>query len=99
MTHDAINTCDVDIKKDLYKDIVLSGGNTMFAGINERMKKELKALAPASMDPRVFSPAERKYMTWIGGSILASLTSFQFMYINRNEYQESGVSIVHKKCF
>ena len=99
ITHDAINTCDVDIRRDLYKDIVLSGGNTMFPGINERMTKEIKALAPASMNVKVISPAERKYMVWIGGSILASLSTFQHMYINRNDYQEAGPSIVHRKCF
>jgi len=97
--HDAINTCDTDIRKDLYQNIVLAGGNSMFPGINERMKKELKALAPASMEPTVFAPPERKYTVWIGGSILASLSTFSHMYISRAEYNESGPSIVQRKCF
>ena len=99
ITHDAINACDNDIRKDLYKNIVLSGGNTMFPGISDRMTKEIKALAPASMQPMVVASAERKYMVWIGGSILASLSTFAHMYIGRTDYQEAGPSIVHRKCF
>jgi actin-related protein len=42
--------------------------------------------------------AERKYATWIGGSILASLGSFQQMWVSKKEFDETGVAIVHKKC-
>ncbi|KAL5060838.1 hypothetical protein RYX36_032442 [Vicia faba] len=41
--------CDVDIKKDLYENIVLSGGLTIFSGIADRMGKEITALTPSSM--------------------------------------------------
>jgi actin, other eukaryote len=44
--------CDVDIRKDLYGNIVLSGGSTMFPGIADRMSKEITALAPSSMKSR-----------------------------------------------
>merc|ERR1712087_433781 len=47
-TYDSIMKCDVDIRKDLYGNIVLSGGTTMFAGIADRMQKEITALAPPS---------------------------------------------------
>ena len=76
-TYDSIMKCDVDIRKDLYGNIVLSGGTTMFEGIAERMEKEIKALAPASMKVKIVAPPERKYSVWIGGSILASLSTFQ----------------------
>ncbi|KAH6772085.1 actin 1, partial [Perilla frutescens var. frutescens] len=69
--------CDVDIRKDLYGNIVLSGGSTMFPGIADRMSKEITALAPSSMKIKVVAPPERKYSVWIGGSILASLSTFQ----------------------
>jgi len=91
--------CDVDIRKDLYANTVLSGGTTMFAGIGERMDKELVALAPPTMKIKVVAPPERKYSVWIGGSILASLSTFQQMWISKQEYDESGPSIVHRKCF
>merc|ERR1711939_883130 len=69
--------CDVDIRRDLYANIVLSGGTTMYPGIAERMTKELTALAPSTMKIKVVAPPERKYSVWIGGSILASLSTFQ----------------------
>ena len=93
--------CDVDIRKDLYANIVLSGGTTMFPGIAERLAKEVMALAPAAIRPkvRVIAPPERMYAVWVGGSILASLDSFEEMWISKAEYDEAGPSIVHRKCF
>jgi len=60
----------------------------MYPGISDRMQKEITALAPSSMKVKIIAPPERKYSVWIGGSILAS-----------QEYDESGPSIVHRKCF
>ena len=98
-TYNSIMKCDVDIRKDLYSNIVLSGGTTMFPGVADRMSKEITALAPSSMKIKVVAPPERKYSVWIGGSILASLSTFQQMWIAKSEYDESGPSIVHRKCF
>jgi len=98
-TYESIMKCDVDIRKDLYGNIVLSGGTTMFEKIDERMEKEIKALAPQSMKIKIVAPPERKYSVWIGGSILASLSTFQQMWISKQEYDESGPQIVHRKCF
>jgi actin-related protein/ubiquitin len=98
-TYQSIMKCDVDIRKDLYGNIVLSGGTTMFVGIDKRMEKEIKALAPASMTIKIVAPPERKYSVWIGGSILASLSTFQQMWISKQEYDEAGPQIVHRKCF
>lgn len=98
-TYKSIMSCDVDIRKDLYANIVLSGGTTMFPGIADRMTKEITALAPSSMKVKVVAPPERKYSVWIGGSILSSLSTFQQMWISKSEYDESGPSIVHRKCF
>ncbi|CAE8629256.1 unnamed protein product [Polarella glacialis] len=98
-TFQSIMKCDVDIRKDLYANIVLSGGTTMFQGIGERMTKELTALAPSTMKIKVIAPPERKYSVWIGGSILSSLSTFQQMWISKGEYDESGPTIVHRKCF
>lgn len=98
-TFNSIMKCDVDIRKDLYGNIVLSGGSTMFPGIADRMSKEVAALAPNSIKVKVVAPPERKYSVWIGGSILASLSTFQQMWITKAEYEESGPPIVHRKCF
>jgi len=98
-TFQTIMKCDVDIRRDLYANIVLSGGTTMFGGIAERMTKEVTLLAPQTMKIKVVAPPERKYSVWIGGSILSSLSTFQQMWISKAEYDESGPSIVHRKCF
>lgn len=98
-TYSSIMKCDVDIRKDLYGNIVLSGGSTMFPGMADRMNKEITALAPSRMRIKVVAPPERKYSVWIGGSILASLSTFQQMWVTRAEYDECGPSIVHRKCF
>lgn len=95
----SIMRCDVDIRKDLYGNIVMSGGSTLFPGIADRVTKEVTALAPPSMKIKVVAPPERKYSVWIGGSILASLSTFQQMWISKAEYDEAGPSIVHRKCF
>ncbi|KAJ3274069.1 hypothetical protein HDV01_003562 [Terramyces sp. JEL0728] len=96
-TYTSIMKCDVDIRKDLYGNIVLSGGTTMYPGIADRMQREITALAPSSMKIKIVAPPERKYSVWIGGSILASLSTFQQMWISKQEYDESGPSIVHRK--
>uniref|UniRef100_A0A8B9JA76 Actin alpha 1, skeletal muscle n=1 Tax=Astyanax mexicanus TaxID=7994 RepID=A0A8B9JA76_ASTMX len=96
--HD-IMKCDIDIRKDLYANNVLSGGTTMYPGIADRMQKEITALAPSTMKIKIIAPPERKYSVWIGGSILASLSTFQQMWISKQEYDEAGPSIVHRKCF
>jgi actin beta/gamma 1 len=98
-TFQTIMKCDVDIRRDLYANIVLSGGTTMFPGVGERMTKELTALAPSTMKIKVVAPPERKFSVWIGGSILSSLSTFQSMWISKAEYDESGPAIVHRKCF
>jgi len=99
LTYDSIQKCDIDIRKDLYTNVVLSGGTTMFIGIDARLKKELAQLAPASAKVKIVAPPERKYSVWIGGSILSSLSTFQDMWVTKDEYDESGPGIVHRKCF
>ncbi|MGH0127981.1 UNVERIFIED_CONTAM: hypothetical protein FKN15_064391 [Acipenser sinensis] len=97
--YNSIMKCDIDIRKDLYANNVLSGGTTMYPGIADRMQKEITALAPSTMKIKIIAPPERKYSVWIGGSILASLSTFQQMWITKQEYDEAGPSIVHRKCF
>uniref|UniRef100_A0A2K5DKD1 Uncharacterized protein n=1 Tax=Aotus nancymaae TaxID=37293 RepID=A0A2K5DKD1_AOTNA len=97
-TFNSIMKCDVDIRKDLYANTVLSGGTTMYPGIAERMQKKITALAPSTMKIKIIAPPECKYSMWISGSILASLSTFQQTWISKQEYDESGPSIVHLDC-
>ncbi|XP_061169244.1 actin-5-like [Saccostrea echinata] len=97
--HYSIMKCDVDIRNDLYANTILSGGSSMYPGIVDRMQREIVALAPQSVKVKIIAPPERKYSVWIGGSILASLSTFQQMWMSKQEYDEFGPSIVHRKCF
>jgi actin-related protein len=99
MIYKSIRKCDEDIRKDLYANVVLTGGSTMFEGLEERVNKEIVDLVPSTREVNVIAPPERKYTVWIGGSILASLSTFQEMWISKAEYYESGPTIVNKKCF
>ena len=98
ITFETITKCDIDVRRELFSNIVLSGGTTMFPGMAERLTKELTALVPPTMKVKIIAAPERKYSVWIGGSILASLHTFQEMWISRAEYEEAGPSIVHRKC-
>ena len=73
----------------------------MFEGLPERLEKEIKALAPKSMkeEVKVIASPERKFATWIGGSILSCISTFESCWITKTEYEENGASVVHRKCF
>eukprot|EP01089_Gocevia_fonbrunei_P014042 TRINITY_DN3761_c1_g1_i1.p1 TRINITY_DN3761_c1_g1~~TRINITY_DN3761_c1_g1_i1.p1 ORF type:complete len:212 (+),score=42.51 TRINITY_DN3761_c1_g1_i1:3-638(+) len=97
ITYESIMKCDSDIRKDLWGNVVLCGGTTMFPGMPERLLSELNALT--SKKTKVIAPFNRKYSVWVGGSILSSLPTFQQMWISKEEYDESGPAIVHRKCY
>jgi actin-related protein len=99
--NNSIQKSDIDIRKDLYANIVLSGGTTMYAGLSERLLKEVQKICPpnTAQKVRICANDERYYAVWIGGSILTSINTFSDMWITKGEYDESGASIVHRKCF
>jgi centractin len=74
---DAIGRTDMDLRKSLYSNIVLSGGSTLTRGFGDRLLSEMQRLAVKDMRIKIFAPPERKYSTWIGGSILAQLSTFR----------------------
>lgn len=94
----SILRADMDVRKDLFQNVVLSGGTTMIKGLDKRLEKELDTLTPTKMNVKIIAPAERKYSVWIGGSILSSLSTFNSAWIYRHEYNECGASIIHQKC-
>ena len=97
--NDLIQNCDLDLRKDLYNCIVLSGGNSMFSGLPERLAKEIKLLAPKNMEEeiKVIANKERKYGVSIGGLILSSIATFKEILVKKEFYEEYGFSIVEKK--
>ena len=71
----------------------------MFPGMKERLEKELRALVPPKLDVKVIANPERRWVVFIGASIVAQLSSFPDMLVLKKEYDEVGADIVHRKCF
>jgi len=95
----AIQKSDMDLRRTLYSNIVLSGGSTLYKGFGDRLLSEIKKLAPKEIKIRISAPQERLYSTWIGGSILASLDTFKKMWVSKKEYEDEGPRAIHRKTF
>ncbi|XLT50984.1 hypothetical protein HN873_043588, partial [Arachis hypogaea] len=101
MVIDSINKCDVDIRRELFGSIMLTGGTASMQQLKERIEKELLEESPQAARVKVFASGnatERRFSVWIGGSILASLGSFQQMWFSKSEYEEQGASYIQRKC-
>ncbi|CAF0837391.1 unnamed protein product [Adineta ricciae] len=86
----SIQRSDMDLRRTLYQNIVLSGGSTLFRGFGDRLLGELKRIAPKEVKIKISAPRERLYSTWIGGSILASLDTFKKIWVTKREYDNEG---------
>lgn len=112
---DCVDSCDVDIRRDLLSSIILSGGASLIAGLPERLTRALQETGPSSPTGgggagllgggggrfKIVAPSggvERRFSSWIGGSILASLGTFQQMWFSLEEYREHGAHLVERKC-
>uniref|UniRef100_A0A183BWS5 Actin-related protein 4 n=1 Tax=Globodera pallida TaxID=36090 RepID=A0A183BWS5_GLOPA len=97
------NTCDIDIRPSLYSNLIVTGGNSLIVGFTDRLNHDLAQNCPSTIKIRVSNPnystsTERRFGAWIGGSIVSSLGTFQQLWISKGEYEESGKSIVERKC-
>ena len=103
--HDMIVSCvesmEANLKKDFYANIVLGGGNSSIAGLSDRLKKEITSKINTTLGGclKINAQPERKYSAWIGASVICSIGSFQQMWTSKNEYDESGSILVHKKNY
>jgi len=98
LTYKSIQECDMDVRRELYQNIILSGGTTLYEGIGERLLKEIENRAPKSITVKVIASPDRRFAVWKGGSTLTSLSTFASMWITKEDYDEHGASIVHRKC-
>ena len=98
--HDVLLTSilqsDMDLRSTLFSNIILSGGSTLLPGLGDRLLYEVRSRAPERTRIRISAPPERRESSWVGGSILASLTTFKNMWVGRSEYEEYGSSILHR---
>ena len=97
MVINSINKVDINIKNKLYKTIILSGGNTKFKGIEEKMKTNLSYLIPRGVDIKIRTQINPELNCWNGGNIIASLNTFNKMLVNKKEWDERGKNIIHIK--
>jgi centractin len=97
LIYDSIQKVDIDLRPSLYQSIVLSGGTTMIRGFGDRLITELKELTTKGTKIKIYAPPERKYSVWIGGSILAGLSTFKKMWVSKEEWEENP-EIIHSKC-
>jgi len=107
---DSINTSDMDVRPDLYKHIVLSGGSTMYPGLPSRLEKEIRKCyldvvakgnkAQANkLKLRIEDPPRRKHMVFLGGSVLADIMKDkEAFWMTRKEWDEKGAAVL-SKCF
>ncbi|XP_004533520.1 actin-like protein 6B [Ceratitis capitata] len=97
----SVGMCDADVRLSLFGSVVVTGGNTLLQGFPERLNRDLQLRAPSNTRLKMISAngsVERRFGAWIGGSILASIGTFQQMWISSQEYEESGKGQVERKC-
>lgn len=93
--------CDADIRPALYSSVVLTGGNSLVQGFSDRLNRDLSSRTPGSMRLKMIAAngtVERRFGAWVGGSILASIGTFQQMWMSQQEYQEAGKAQIDRKC-
>jgi actin-related protein len=101
LTYESIMRCDPDVRKELFACTILTGGTSLLPGLSKRFEKELVARAPSSMRVKApltaaALPVERKFSVWLGGSILASLGTFQPLWVSRKDWLEFGAGVIHR---
>lgn len=98
LVHTSIERVDIEARKQQYENLILSGGSSMYSGLDSRLEAEVSKLVASTMKVKVIAQKERKYSVWIGGSVLASLSTFKSQWITKAEYDENGSQIMIKKC-
>ncbi len=97
--HRSLMRSDRDLRSILWKQILLSGGSTMFRGFGDRLLTELRKLSPEGTKIVISAPPQRKWSTWVGGSILAALSTFNSMWVTREDYKEQGPRVLTDSMF
>ena len=99
MIMSSIDKIDVDLKKNSYENIWLSGGNTSFKELKEKLVDELKNKLDRKIGINVYENEKIKpqHRCWVGGNIISILEIFKKMWVTRNDWNEKGSEIVHIK--
>ncbi|UKK02366.1 actin II [Theileria orientalis] len=96
----SVRMCEPELHRTMLSTILVTGGTSLFSGFLERCEKEIASLVNRNVPVKVInSPQPRDISVWVGGSIVANLQSFQQMWITKEEYDEAGPTVIHRKCF
>ncbi|XVF73629.1 hypothetical protein PTKIN_Ptkin12aG0217400 [Pterospermum kingtungense] len=100
----SISTVSSENQKQLLENTVLCGGTTSMTGFEDRFQKEASlcssAIRPALVKPPEYMPENLTvYSAWVGGAILAKVVFPQNQHVTKADYDETGPSVVHRKCF
>ena len=96
---ECIQACPTDIHSELYKNICLCGGNTMFDGIKDRLVWEVRTFAGPNVKVSVNASPERDNVIFLGSSLLGVATRMPDYLISYQEYKEYGNQILQMKKF
>ncbi|GCB62847.1 actin-like isoform X2 [Scyliorhinus torazame] len=95
--HSVIERCSEETRNDMYANIVLAGGNSMFRNMEERLQQEMTNLAKPGTKVKVHAPPNRNYLSWKGAAILSGLSNFHQMCVTRQDFEEFGTTVLHRK--
>ena len=99
-SYSSIMKCNKNIQEDLFLNVVLAGGSTMFKDMETRIQNDLKKLLADNNQPdykvNMIHSVERDVAAWVGGSILAGQSTFQ-SWISKDKYEEEGPGVIHYK--
>jgi actin-related protein len=93
--HQAVAACDASLRKAFLQEMLVVGGSSLLDGLAERMGGDMDWRMNRSFKPRVSAPgtaAERRFSSFVGGSVLAALGSFQQLWLSKQEYDEFGAA-------
>lgn len=100
LIEDSIMSLDISCRKDMYMCVIVAGGTTFLPGFTERLQKELLCASPPGVHHvKLCARPERGHYEWLGGSIMASLSVYQQVFISKKEYEEVGPNLVCQKHF
>ena len=97
--YNTIQKCDNDLKSEMFGNIVISGGNTNFKGFNNRFLLEMEKKVKDNFDIKIHDVEDKICAVWKGANILSMMSSMKSNWITKDEYQEYGNAILHRKCF
>nr|XP_022915511.1 actin-like protein 6B [Onthophagus taurus] len=96
----SVGMCEIDHRPTMYSSVVVTGGNSNIQGFTDRLNRDLQSKVPPSMRLKIISQAgmsEKRFASWLGGSILSSLGTFTQLWVSKQEYEEVGKGVVRNR--